>query len=461
MGDPNKKIRYAGDVIIDELTIITRNNEQYDLTQVFSEINLYEDMYSGYMCGNVLLTDGVGLAENLPILGEELLRVRISTPGFPDEDEIYMTFKVYAITDKEPVMTDRIQAYTLHFISQEGFLDSMFCVPETFRGTGSKIVENIFNKYIKLPRNITAEGIESNNYSELTILEETKNNIVFTSPNWSPLRCMNYVASRSLRKDNDGSNFVFFQSNKGFYFGSVQQLIDMQAKQKFVFDRYTYSPNNLLVPNINYNNTYKKPTLDRSYGNVESFNIGEDFNLLKSNERGHLANRIISFDIINKKITTTNYDHLADWKKYVHVDYNSENKSGEPPVSDRQLRASKTFTTVYPKHPYLYDGVKDNSNELIEKIIPTRMSLMADMDVRKINIVVPGRTDIEVGMLVEFVLPSFISKDKEMTEIESADKYYSGVYLITAIRHSISPAKHRMRLELSKDSVNTKVNITL
>lgn len=451
MGKP--KINFAGDIDINEITLITRNNENYDLSGVFSELNLYEDIHAGFMCGNVLVSDGVAIFENLPIVGEELIRIRIKTPGFLDNDEIYMTFKVYAVTDKEPVMTDRIQAYTIHFISQEGYLDSLYGVSKTFRGKASDVVEDIFTKYIRIPRNITEEGIESANFTELTLLEDTSNDITFTSPNWSPLRCINYIASKSLRKDGEGSNFVFFQSNKGFYYGSIQELIDMQTKIPFAFDRYTYSPNNIQVPYPDSNNQYKKQSLDRGYSIVEAFDTPEDFNLLKSNDRGHLANRLVAFDVINKKVTTTDFDYIAEWGKFVHVDYNTKTKDGVPTTSDKQLRSSKTSIGVYPVHPFLFNNTKDNSNELIAKIKPSRLSLMADIESKKINITVPGRTDIEVGMLVEFVLPSFKPKDVELPESEYADKYYSGVYLITAIRHSISPAKHRMRLELSKDSV--------
>ena len=46
-----------------------------------SELNLYEDIYSPIVSGDITLTDTVGLIESFPIIGEEILDVSFSTAG--------------------------------------------------------------------------------------------------------------------------------------------------------------------------------------------------------------------------------------------------------------------------------------------------------------------------------------------------------------------------------------------
>lgn len=458
MTTPTNDILYAGDVNINEVMIISRTGIEYDIKNLISEINIYEDMFSNCMTGSVVITDGLDLINQVPIVGEELLRISISTPTFSDDEEIYKTFKIYSITNKIPAVTDRSQVYTAHFISQEGYLDSLMQINGTFSGNVNDVVSNLFEKFLKLPRN-TLDGIESRNNTELSLMDNTRNNITFNSPSWSPFKCMNYVASRSLRDDNDGSNFLFFETNKGFVFGSIQEIIDTQMKQNFIFEQYIYAPANVNLSRPDKGYTYKKPSLDRSYKLVDEFMSDEDFNLINSHAVGHLSNRVVTYDIFNKKLETLNYDYLSEWNKYKHVDKNSVVSNGVPIMSDRLLRASDSCIVVKPIHEKLFSTGKDTTNKNIAKIISSRMSLLADLNSRKLSILVAGRTDIECGMLVEFLLPAMKSKELIIDQEDALDQFYSGVYLITAIRHKVTPSKHVMRLELSKTST-TKRNET-
>ena len=47
----------------------------------WTEINFYEDIYSPVVHGDITIQEGVGLVEATPIMGEEILEVRISTAG--------------------------------------------------------------------------------------------------------------------------------------------------------------------------------------------------------------------------------------------------------------------------------------------------------------------------------------------------------------------------------------------
>jgi hypothetical protein len=63
---------------------------------------------------------------------------------------------------------------------------------------------------------------------------------------------------------------------------------------------------------------------------------------------------------------------------------------------------------------------------------------------------VPGDPALTVGQTLNFSLLSLTPESKK------ADSYYSGKYLITAVRHMITMNEYKTVLELAKDSVPTK-----
>ena len=65
----------------------------------------------------------------------------------------------------------------------------------------------------------------------------------------------------------------------------------------------------------------------------------------------------------------------------------------------------------------------------------------------------PGRTDIEVGRMIMLQYPSPITKTEDVDPDELFDRQLSGKYLITAIRHTISPIGYKMIVEICKNGL--------
>ena len=130
-GTKNKSIKspthdnlpsFPGDFEI-QLLDITSPNREGEVTLLphpkdgggsWSELNIYEDIFSNCLTANVQLTDGVGLMEDFPIVGEETIHIQIKTKGIKKEREelhtgpfkgsdnegrIDLKFRVYKISD--------------------------------------------------------------------------------------------------------------------------------------------------------------------------------------------------------------------------------------------------------------------------------------------------------------------------------------------------------------------------
>jgi len=96
----NERLQRAGQVNIEQLKLVSSNNEVVDLTEFLVELNIYEDIFSSHLYGDVLLTDSRNLIDDLNIHGEEFINVKLRTPSFDDKDTIEKTFRVFKISNR-------------------------------------------------------------------------------------------------------------------------------------------------------------------------------------------------------------------------------------------------------------------------------------------------------------------------------------------------------------------------
>ena len=76
-----------------------------------------------------------------------------------------------------------------------------------------------------------------------------------------------------------------------------------------------------------------------------------------------------------------------------------------------------------------------------------------------ISFIVPGNSSRHVGDLIRFELPSLIPPDSEARHgaAEIGHQLYSGFYLISKIRHKITPDKYETDMELIKNSFAKRI----
>ncbi len=75
-------LQKAGTVLTEEITISLVNGEVVDLVNFVVELNLYEDLFSPCLTGNLTIVDSANLISELPILGIEFITIKYRTPTF-------------------------------------------------------------------------------------------------------------------------------------------------------------------------------------------------------------------------------------------------------------------------------------------------------------------------------------------------------------------------------------------
>jgi hypothetical protein len=256
------------------------------------------------------------------------------------------------------------------------------------------------------------------------------------------------LASKAIATGYKSPNYLFYESNKAFYFTNIEALIDASIKNKIIYQKYIYMANNITQNPAE--DGYVKD-IEKEYQKIEDMELVSSYNTFKNVQNGYYANRLVTMDIFNKKYEVFDYDHVSTFNDYNHLE-NISGVTDVAPFRPDTLRSPASYIQFASKHKNLFSNFPNNVSDTAENVLPRRVSVMNELSNFKLILTVPGRVDAEVGSIIYFSYPDISPRDETDTALAKEDTYYSGYYLITAIRHKITLLKHMMIMEVVKDS---------
>lgn len=426
-----EQLYQPGDYTLNEVSLTSFTGTVVSLNNLFTEINVYEDLFSNCLTGDIVLADGLNLINNMPITGFETLTLSWSTAGMNDTSQVItISVAVYKISDRAQT-ADRQQTYVLHFCSPELLNNEKINISRSYNGTSEEIIGTILEDSLQSDKTLTAEPSK---YRQRVVV-----------PRWKPLKLVNWLTERSI-SGVGAANYVFFETTRGFKFVSVNDLVDpdREAKQNYIYQQ-SGLPNNSISGESNKNIDFR---------NITAFTIKETFNTLENIESGLYAGRLHTYDPVTKKYVKTehSYDEGYGDRNHLEGSFRAGGNTTQfmPRVRD-DLGAlltehNEANSKYYPLHTNLFDDIKDqNASEWLLQ----RDSQMSELDNIVIVAVAAGNSAIEVGDLINFTLPANEPQD----ETRRIDEYLSGRFLITSIRHKITQDGYEQVLEFTKDSL--------
>lgn len=417
-----ESIRFAGDVNIRRLEIVSSAKYKLDITNQMIGIEIYEDIFAPFTTLAITVRESQDFINAMPLRGEEILNLEISTPSFEKEDTFFKgKYYIYSISDRI-LLTDRNSAYTLNCISYEALVDLNMKQSKAYRGNIGDIASEILKQEINTKKNCN--------------IEPTKNTVKYVSNFWSPVKNLNFLTTGAVNNEGNAS-YLFYENRYGFNFVTLDKLYTQDIYQKFIKDNYVRDTDG---------NTSSR-NLNREYQRVLGFKVRIPFDALKFTNSGAYASRLYSYDLVKKKYIAKDYSALDNFQNGSHL-----NKASL--YSDMKPVSPANFVFNKMKHYASHVGFADTSNA---QVIQQRNSKLALIRSCVIEINVLGRTDYTVGqkVMVELPKPTVITdKDQPNTDKETGyiDTTYSGNYIITAINHIINRERHECIIELSKES---------
>jgi hypothetical protein len=433
-----KGIVYPGDFSLIALTLLAATDSyRLDIKNILEEISYQEDLFSDCVYGYVNVTDAEGYIEKLSISGNEFLRLQLGK-GDNTNYLIDKLFRVYKIAKRKPEGQGMTESYCLYFCSEEMLISEQYKVLKSYQSKGvSDIINDIMQNYLKIDSSNRTSGD----------LEQTYGSYDFIIPNLKPFDAINWLCTYARpMPPNTGADMLFFEDKDGFKLRSLQTMY-----QQTDVAAYNYSPKNV-------NPITKEPQLNYDVGNAITYEIMDSFDTLGAINSGALANSVLNVDILGRRASLQKFDYVQDY-------VNKATQLNDQPGLNSTLK-NRFGDAMNSTHLANFKLVYGNSGQanyvsvpsavahdiFAEVFIPNRTAQLPLSSYMRAKLSVWGNPQLTVGKTITFNL---LTKDIRNTGLDS---FYSGRYIITAVRHLLTFDNYRTVIEIAKDSNPTQYN---
>ena len=426
------KLRFAGEVKIDKITIFTPTGFSQDVTAQVQAVSIYESIHKPFIDGNIVVKESLDFANLFPLTGQEFIRLEIRTPGMGDFGKFDATYMLYKMTDRE-ILGDKSVAYQLHFMSLEGLVGLNKKVSKRYTGQVSELVKEILEDQ--------EDGLET---SKLVTVEPTVKNHTYISNFWTPVENLQYLTQQAINKDN--APYVLFENRDGFNFVSLEAMYDAgEPYQSFTSDNYSRD-------NLTGGGDAKNPNED--YKRIVDMHIEVGYDYINRLKSGFFGSRQYSYDLFTKKYT------VRDFNIYKEFESNTlKTLNPFPAMPAGGVNRNAAAQMNYIKISNIFDDFTENNGDTSNyETIQRRKALLAMAQTNVLNVTVLGRVDYTAGMKVNVTLPLISPLNPEDTDY--FDKRWSGNYIIASINHHINKESHECTMELISDSLQMSADDT-
>lgn len=403
-------MKFAGEYTIEKAVLNSYNGASVEITDMIHSITAYEDIFTPFMTLDIIVEDHIGLYHKIPILGEEILDLKVVDASGLGIDMVLSLFKTKDFLEKG----QRGFVYTMSFISIEAIKDMNLKISKAYKGTASQIANQIMK----------TEGLGT---TRPVVIEESIGNLSYTSNYWPPIKNIKYLTQRAISKDTKSPSFLFFETKFGFNFISMASM-----KSQSVASSY-------------YHSTNIKPDAFASMQRIEKLYIDRGIDYIQKNQTGAYGSNTVYVDPTRKSYVYKYLDFLASFERQPRL-------NELPFGSDKATRRINGAFYLNTTPTFAKNGMNDENSE---RWFQERMSELGAIQTFQIQIEVPGSMHISAGMTTDIYV--YTGDTPQSSNLKDAlDPVYSGRYLISAVAHSLNRERHTMMLTLMKDSLVKK-----
>jgi len=442
-------IQAVGDFKLEKAEIITSSGMVIDLSASIIHITIFEDTTKNSLSGDILLQDSFAITSVAPIIGQEYLKLKISTPSLKDEEHIIdFTENVFIVNSLESrvAVGNNVTAYLLNFTTSEIVSNQRTKVSRSLKGSYSEIVKIMLGEV----------GCKKKKY-----IEPTSGNKRIVAPNIRPFDVIKMATREAISKFFFNPNYLFFETIKGYHFRSLSSLYAQNQKQTYTTFVHGSSIDKGGTVNIT-----------KELANVLDFEIIENSNSLVNYTAGVYASNLIVHDIYSKSYKKYQYGIFNNFRKEQHItSHHKGNRNNDDfpiyshVVVDDDGRTVQDFparTFVTPTSTALQQDAQHTTENNTSPFTPKksqdwlqrRTSQMIQLEQGLLlNILTHGNTIVSAGDIVKLDLP--YNASIKTTKDEKNDRFYKGAFFVKRLRHDFdfSDKKHKTLLTLVKDSL--------
>jgi len=448
----SKEYNKAGEYRLSKVILESYDGDQLDITSLILEINIYEDLFSNGLSGNLIISDAVDVPQTFPITGFEKIKFKLASPGLDDTKGRFYDFEIhpmyiYKISDRLEV-TPKTQAYTLHFCSRELIRNQQVRVSKAFTGSSASMFAELMQNllYIDCKKPLFIE-IDAENWK-------------YVIPNIHPFDAINRICKQTRPDDkNFGGKhpgYVFYETAAGYHFLSLESHLIEGPTRRLTEPYATFGSS---VSNVNPATGKKYESVKAELGTIKEYKILSQFDTIKAIKAGVASSKLLTHDSFNKLFKDEgdpyDFSYHKDYEKWKHLEPQSTGKSKGMLLPLTSYDRGKMVSSMHDSVKYFKSSTEKIHNNVepapVEQVLQRRISYRNAFDMFRVEFEVPGYTGLHVGEVVKLHLKNRLDEDGNPT-----DNLLNGRYLVASIRHQISRSieHHSMIIEAIKDSVD-------
>lgn len=425
---------------VKEISLTLSSGAKFDISSLFEEINLYENLFTPCMTASITIRDSNNLFSSLRLAGTEKVTISLDKGGDAavDSFDYIKKFVIYKITNRLMV-TPTSQIYTMHLINEDFIFSLQKKIDLIYEGSYSEFVEKILHDHLKVPDSTITDGGSGKGNFEMS--KGATNRVHLLKQ--TPFDIIDFCTKRALNKD-DMPDFVFYENKIGYNFISLSTLFSEQDP----FFKIDIRPKRI------------GGAKESEFLSARDFKILTSFDVVENIKSGSYAGKFIGFDTITRNVRVITYEdsfsyndkHANDNAESNLVDFKNRDEKSAFEMYDSRI-VSYPFQFTREKLQYIVENSPDMTNYVdpTHEYIFKRKAIFQNLMQRRIRLVMPGNFAFLAGYLVQVDVPKFALVEGR-SDSDVIDETISGNYIILGVRHILKYNKHETVLEVGTDS---------
>jgi len=416
---------------VNELAIASVDGSRVqDLRNTYTELSYYESILNTSVSLQVVIADGSGIKNYLPIVGGERLAYNFTDPFNSVDVDIANPLRVYKISDRKKESND-IELYRLLCTTNDMIKTRYEQVDRSMSNMKySDMIEKILREYMNadLFGKDETEGLHKHVFSRMT-----------------PFAAIKQIAEESQCSSNDrgSSSYFFWQNNDGYQFRHLESLLSEPPLRKYYF-------------------FFDEIPSDFQYEGARILTMRElvSFDLLGGVNDGEYGINVKYYDPISKTLFNSKYSYFDSFSQTKHNGFPLLSSSVSEELSQKySLEKYITTNRVSSTIPYVSDRDSNLRTQFRRRqnFIGASTSINSRIRNSGIQAVVYGDSRISAGLTIDIEIPT--TGQKRSISSDLVDRFSSGKYLVTAVRHEVTPTTYYTVMTLSKESYLKKPEI--
>ena len=449
---------------LDYIRMVNFEGNVTDIRNLVSEFSIYENLFSNYLTGYLVMLDNIGFLERFPIIGEEFVELSFRTP---EQKKLTYTFAVYKVENVQNASNNTTPSslFTINLVSPHLIVSNTTTVEDSYIGLNcSTIIQSIHDTYFN--RSDKKYSSIKNPYllSTPIELEETDGLVSIVSPLSTPFELIQHCVKHSRSIKYPESDFVYYQDVNGFHLKTLSSLMEQDSVEDYYVAEASNS-SKLITNQVKI----------KDYQIVASFERVLNFDVLNRQRQGMYDNTVISIDPLLKRYSETNINYLDPNVNFVTTNtrdkLSTENSihASSPGNSHSRYLISNISSGDYKQQSYLNNKIINGSeikdNDIAypsqrHKYLPFRISKISQLiQGLRLNLSLPGNSELKVGQNINFHFPQTSGASDETEENFLFGKENKSKFIITALNHfyNVTENDYFTNIEIAKNGFGSKI----